>query len=80
MKGTIRNSELKKVICRDYDFPPLLPSRLRPVRIEEDAVGRQVQTQNPRPGNGPPRHRAKPQETCTILPSLVAFNSQFLGF
>ncbi|TQD81153.1 hypothetical protein C1H46_033298 [Malus baccata] len=39
------------------------------VKTEEDGVvGRQVPTQNPRPGNCPPRHPPKPQETRATLP------------
>ncbi|TQD85902.1 hypothetical protein C1H46_028519 [Malus baccata] len=47
------------------------------MKTEEDGVvGRQVPTQNPRPGNCPPRHRPKPQETCATLPLPRRF--QFL--
>ncbi|BBG93624.1 ATPase family associated with various cellular activities, partial [Prunus dulcis] len=66
--GETRKS--KKIAAR---FPNLT------VKIEEDAVGGQVQTQNPRPGDGPPRHRSKPQETQQDCPHLLFYGPSGSG-
>ncbi|KAM1153125.1 hypothetical protein ACFX14_035553 [Malus domestica] len=75
-------SALNLLLWRRHLCAPPSSSKLRPprrggtnrdpvtaVKTEEDGVvGRQIPTQNPRPGNCPPRHRPKPQETRATLP------------